>query len=192
MASELGVHGNLFGGTMMSILDEAAAAYACQICDSPRMVTKKIEEVIFQNPVKVGNILKVYADVNKIGNTSITLDLEVRKHNVYTGQQKVVCSTKIVFVRIDDEGSPVPISERVKSRYKYRKSKYGKGLLSTEEQLSDKENKLAIWAALDFKNNKILAYGTDKIEISKEADKSNSEYTLTYISDMTIFEKYNT
>jgi acyl-CoA thioesterase YciA len=133
MASELGVHGNLFGGTMMSFLDESAAAYACQLCDSPRMVTKKIEEVVFQSPVKVGNILKIYGSVDKIGNTSITLNLEARKHNVYTGQQKLVCSTKVVFVRIDDEGSPVPISERVKNRYYERVEKYGRGLLTPEE-----------------------------------------------------------
>ena len=43
MALDLGVHGNLFGGSMMSFIDEAAAAYACQICDSAKMVTMKIE-----------------------------------------------------------------------------------------------------------------------------------------------------
>ena len=133
MTSDLGVHGNLFGGTMMSILDESAAAYACQICDTPRMVTKKIEEVIFENPVKVGNILKVYAEVTKIGKTSITIKLEARKHSVYTGQQKLVCSTNVVFVRIDEEGTPVPISERVKIRYKERVEKFGKGLLDPDQ-----------------------------------------------------------
>jgi acyl-CoA thioesterase YciA len=133
MALDLGVHGNLFGGNMMAFLDEAAAAYSCQLCDTPRMVTKKIEEVVFQNPVKVGNILKIYGEVDKIGTTSITVKLEARKHNVYTGQQKLVCSTKMVFVRIDDEGSPVPISERVKLRYFERKNKFGKGLLTPEE-----------------------------------------------------------
>jgi acyl-CoA thioesterase YciA len=133
MALDLGVHGNLFGGNMMSFLDEAAAAYSCQICDTPRMVTKKIEEVVFENPVRVGNILKIYGEVDKIGTTSITVKLEARKHNVYTGQQKLVCSTKMVFVRIDDEGSPVPISERVKIRYFERKNKFGKGLLTPEE-----------------------------------------------------------
>ena len=138
MALDLGVHGNLFGGNMMAFLDEAAAAYSCQLCDTPRMVTKKIEEVVFQNPVKVGNILKIYGEVDTIGNTSITLKLEARKHNVYTGQQKLVCSTKMVFVRIDDEGSPVPISERVKLRYFERKKKFGKGLLTPEEMEKEK------------------------------------------------------
>jgi acyl-CoA thioesterase YciA len=137
MASQMGVHGNLFGGEMLSFLDESAAAYACQICDTPRMVTKKIEEVVFESPVKTGNILKIYGGVDKIGTTSITLNLEARKHNVYTGQQKLVCSTKVVFVRIDDEGTPVPISERVKKRYYDRFQKYGRGLLTPEEIKGD-------------------------------------------------------
>jgi acyl-CoA thioesterase YciA len=141
MALDIGVHGNLFGGNMMCFLDEAAAAYACQICDTPRMVTKKIEEVVFENPVKVGNIIKIYGEVDKIGNSSIIIKLEARKHNVYTGQQKLVCSTKMVFVRIDDEGSPVPISERVKARYDERKKTYGKGLLTPEELILENTKK---------------------------------------------------
>jgi acyl-CoA thioesterase YciA len=141
MALDLGVHGNLFGGSMMSFLDEAAAAYACQICDTPRMVTKKIEEVVFECPVKVGNIIKIYGEVDSIGTSSITLKLEARKHNVYTGQQKLVCSTKMVFVRIDDEGQPVPISERVKVRYDERIKVYGRGLLTPEELANKKMKK---------------------------------------------------
>ena len=138
MALDLGVHGNLFGGSMMSFLDEAAAAYACQICDSAKMVTMKIEEVVFQSPVKVGNLIKIYAKVNKFGNTSLTIDLEARKHNVHTGIQSLVCSTKMVFVKLDEEGSSVPISDRVKIRYDERFKKFGRGLLNPEEL--EKEN----------------------------------------------------
>lgn len=141
MASQIGVHGNLFGGEMMSILDESAAVYCCQICDTPRMVTKKIEEVIFERPVKTGNLIKVYGSVEKIGNTSITINLEARKHNVYTGVQDLVCSTKMVFVRIDDEGAPVPISERVKKRYDDRVQLFGRGLLTPEEMVIERAKK---------------------------------------------------
>jgi acyl-CoA thioesterase YciA len=138
MGSQIGVHNNMFGGHMLSLLDESAAAYSCQICDTPRMITKKIEEVVFERPVKVGNLIKIYGEVDKIGNTSLTLKLEARKHNVYTGDQQLVCSTKMVFVRIDDEGGPVPISDRVKIRYKERIKKFGKGLLSPEEREREK------------------------------------------------------
>lgn len=117
MTLDIGVNNSLFGGNMLSFLDEAAAAYCCQVCRTTKMVTKKIEEVVFQSPVKVGNILKIYGEVDRIGNTSITLKLEARKHNVYTEKQDIVCSTKIVFVKIDEEGNPIPISERVKNNY---------------------------------------------------------------------------
>ena len=141
MASQIGVHGNLFGGEMLSILDESGAVYTCQICDTPRMVTKKIEEVIFQRPVKTGNLIKIYGSVENIGNTSITINLEARKHNVYTGVQDLVCSTKMVFVRIDDEGAPVPISERVKKRYDDRVKLFGRGLLTPEEMIIERNKK---------------------------------------------------
>jgi len=141
MASQIGVHGNLFGGEMLSVLDESGAVYTCQICDTPRMVTKKIEEVIFQRPVKTGNLIKIYGSVERIGTTSITINLEARKHNVYTGVQDLVCSTKMVFVRIDDEGAPVPISERVKKRYDDRVKLFGRGLLTPEEATLERSKK---------------------------------------------------
>ena len=83
---------------------------------------------------KEGNIIKVYANVKEFGNTSVTLYIEVRKHNVYTGNQEVVIHTNIKFVRIDEEGHPIPVSERVKNRYFERLTKYGKGLLDAEER----------------------------------------------------------
>lgn len=75
-ASEIGVHSNMFGGNVMSIIDESSAAYASQICDTPRVVTIKIDELIFKKPVKVGNILKVYGEVKEFGNTSLTCILK--------------------------------------------------------------------------------------------------------------------
>ena len=133
-----GVHGNMFGGTLVSIIDDAGASYASQICDTPRMVTIKIDEFIFKKPIKVGNLIKVYGEVRDFGTTSVTLYLEVRRHNVYTGDQDVVTQTNIKFVRIDEEGNAIPISERVKQRYSERIKQFGKGLLSNEEKKRSK------------------------------------------------------
>jgi acyl-CoA thioesterase YciA len=132
--SDNGVHDNIFGGTILGLIDQSAGAYAAQICDTPRMVTIKIDELIFKNSVKVGNIIKFYATVKEFGTSSVTLYMEVRKHNVYTGHQDVVVSTNIKFVRIDEEGRAIPISERVKTRYYNRMEQYGKGLLNPEEK----------------------------------------------------------
>jgi acyl-CoA thioesterase YciA len=131
---DIGVHDNMFGGTIMSLIDDAAASYTAQICDTQRVVTLKIDELVFKKPVKIGSILKLYGEVVTFGNTSVTIYIEVRKHNVYTGAQETVTHTKIIFVRIDDEGKPLPIHQYVKDRYWERKKQYGKGLLNPDEK----------------------------------------------------------
>ena len=115
--SDLGFHANLFGGKLLAWLDAAGAAMAMEVCDTPRMVTVKIDECIFKRPAKEGQLIKIYGEVSDIGNTSLTLYLEARAHNVYSGQQSVILSTKIKFVRIDENNDQIPIPERVKSRY---------------------------------------------------------------------------
>jgi len=119
--TDLGFHANLFGGKLLAWLDAAGAAMAMQVADSPRMVTIKIDECIFKKPAKEGQLLKIYGRVDDIGNTSLTLYMEARAHNVYTGNQVPVLSTNIVFVRIDENGDSIPISDRVKEKYGFLK-----------------------------------------------------------------------
>jgi len=135
-ASETGLHHNMFGGHMLSLIDESAVVFAMQLCDTPRMVTVKIDQLVFKKPIKVGNLIKIYGKVESFGDTSITLYIEVRKHNVYNGDQEIVTHTNIKFVRIDEEGNPLSISDRVKKRYFERLGRYGKGLLSKEEKFT--------------------------------------------------------
>ena len=116
--SDLGFHGNLFGGKLLAWLDASAAAYAAQFCDTPRMVTISIDKCVFKKPAKEGQLLKIYGVVEKIGTTSITLKLEARSHNVYNGRQTVILSTNIAFVRVDEQGDAIPISDRVRKKIK--------------------------------------------------------------------------
>jgi acyl-CoA thioesterase YciA len=115
--SDLGFHANLFGGKLLAWLDAAAAGYAMELCDTPRMVTVMIDKCIFKRAAKEGQLIKIYGDVVSVGNTSITLYLEARAHNVYSGGQNIILSTNIKFVRIDENGDPVPISEKVKKQH---------------------------------------------------------------------------
>lgn len=114
--SDLGFHGNLFGGKILAWVDAAASALSMQLCDSPRMVTVSLDECKFIKPGKEGQLLKIYGRPEKVGNTSVTLYLEARSHSVYTGSQTVILHTKITFVRIDEEGNPIPISDRARNR----------------------------------------------------------------------------
>ena len=116
--SDLGFHANLFGGKLLGWLDAAAAGFAMEVCDTPRMVTVKIDECIFRKPAREGQLIKIYGEVSDVGNASITMYMEARAHNVYSGVQTVILSTNIVFCRIDENGDPIPISERVRGKVK--------------------------------------------------------------------------
>ena len=116
-AANVGYHGNLFGGTMLAWLDEAGAAFACQVCDTPRMVTKKISEVIFNKPVRPGQIIKIYGEVRAVGDTSVTIHIEARRHSVYNGSQRTVLTTDMTFVRIDGDGESIPVGDKVKTKF---------------------------------------------------------------------------
>jgi acyl-CoA thioesterase YciA len=105
--SDLGFHGNLFGGKLLAWIDAAAAGYSMQLCDSPRMVTVSIDKCNFEKPAKEGQLLKIYGSPSKIG---------TRAHNVYTGNQVIVLKTNIRFVQIDEDGNPIPIGEKGKNR----------------------------------------------------------------------------
>ena len=102
---------------MLSWLDESGGAFAGQSCDTPRMVTLKLSETVFRKPVRPGHIIKIYGKVVNIGKSTIVVQIEARRHSVYNGTQKVVCTTEITYVRVDGDGEAIPLSEKVRSKY---------------------------------------------------------------------------
>ena len=102
---------------MLSWIDEAAVAYVNEVCYSPNMVTLKMDEVFFRSPVKENNLIKIYGEVQRFGNSTIVINVEARKFNVYSHEEAIVCTTRITFVRIDDDGSAIPIAKHVKDNY---------------------------------------------------------------------------
>jgi len=119
--SDLGFNNTLFGGKLLYWIDGDAVAYAMEVCDTPRMVTITMDKCVWKKPAGPSHIIKIYAEVAEFGNSSVTLNVEARRHNVYNGKQQVVLSTHIKFVRVDEDGDSVPISERVKQKYSKRK-----------------------------------------------------------------------
>jgi acyl-CoA thioesterase YciA len=117
--SDLGYNGTLFGGQLLKWIDGDTVAYAMQLCDTPRMVTVSIDKCVFEKPVKESHLVKIYSKPIALGTCSITLHVEARRHNVYTGDQTIVLSTNIKFVRVDEDGNPIPISDRVRNKIKF-------------------------------------------------------------------------
>ena len=112
--SDLGFHGNLFGGVLLAWIDSAVAAYAMEKCRTQNMITMAIDECVFKRPAKENNLVKIYAELSRIGNTSATFKVEARAYNVFRADEVVLLATKMTFVRVDNEGQPISISEQVK------------------------------------------------------------------------------
>jgi len=105
MTKDIGVGGNLFGGTMMSWMDEAAGIHAHRYTGVMRMVTLRYSELLFREPIRVGDIVDIYALNERVGRTSITFDLEGWVEN------RTVFHTTTTFVAVDSQGRPMPIPE---------------------------------------------------------------------------------
>lgn len=123
MTKDIGVHGNLFGGIMLSWMDEAASVFVANICRTRDVVTLKLDEVIFRKKVKVGHMIQVYAEVVRIGRTSIAVNLEARRSDVEVGEEEVVASTTITFVQIDQDGNSYPLANHVIEQYGHLRKK---------------------------------------------------------------------
>jgi len=78
-------------------------------------------ETLFKKPVRPGHLIKIYGKVVRCGTTSITVQLEARRHSVYNGTQVVACSSELVFVRVDGDGEAIPLSNKVKDKYAHLK-----------------------------------------------------------------------
>lgn len=103
--SDLNSANCLFGGQMLSWIDETAAQYAmCQL-DTMAVVTAKISEVNFKAPAKQGDLLEFFVSTVAVGRTSLTVRMRVVNRNVW---RKEIVNCTLVFVHINDEGHPCP------------------------------------------------------------------------------------
>jgi len=112
--SDIGVNDNLFGGALLSWMDEAGGSYAATKCCNPNMITLKIDEILFKKPVKVKEHIKIYGKVLGVGKSSIKILVDARRVDFEKKDEVLVCSTQMLFVKIDEDGNAVPIEEHVR------------------------------------------------------------------------------
>ena len=94
----------LFGGQLLSWIDEEAAIYASCQMKHDRVVTKFMSEIDFKISAKLGDILEIGLEVVDVGRTSLSMRCEVRQKKT---REAVIFVERIVFVSIDTEGIPV-------------------------------------------------------------------------------------
>jgi acyl-CoA thioesterase YciA len=112
MPADANHNGDIFGGWIMSHVDIAGGTVAGRVARG-RVATVAVNAFVFKQPVQVGDVLSFYADVVRIGNTSITINVEVYAERGRTDTQIVkVTEATLTFVAIDAEGHPRPIPKK--------------------------------------------------------------------------------
>jgi acyl-CoA thioesterase YciA len=109
MPADTNGNGDIFGGWVMAQVDLAGAVLPARYVQG-RFATVAVNQFIFKQPVRVGDILSFFAHVTRIGNTSITVQVEVFAERFRAqGQYVKVTEASLTYVAIDDEGRPRPI-----------------------------------------------------------------------------------
>ena len=111
MPSDTNPSGDIFGGWVLSQMD-IAAGIAAGAKARGRVTTVAIDAMRFHRPVKVGDVLCVYALVTKIGTTSLRIELEAWVLRNRIGDREKVTEGIFTFVAIDGDGRPRPVSKQ--------------------------------------------------------------------------------
>jgi acyl-CoA thioesterase YciA len=97
--------GDIFGGWVMAQMDLASGIRAAERARG-RVVTAAVKEMAFELPVKIGDTLSIYTEVERVGRTSITLRVEAWAHRSRYNQQEKVTAGTFIMVALDEDGTP--------------------------------------------------------------------------------------
>jgi acyl-CoA thioesterase YciA len=111
MPADCNANGDIFGGWVTAQVDLAGSVVPARHVNG-RMATVAVNEFIFKQPVRVGDILSFFAEVTRVGTTSITVRVEVYAERFRAqGQYVKVTEASLTYVAIDDAGRPRPIAK---------------------------------------------------------------------------------
>jgi acyl-CoA thioesterase YciA len=113
MPRDTNAHGTVFGGIILSYIDVAGGVEAVRHTKHDRFVTVAMKEVIFHEPVYIGDLVSFYAKTLRVGNTSITIhvDVEAERFGMH-GQKVKVTSAEVTFVAINQFREKVQIGSK--------------------------------------------------------------------------------
>jgi len=108
MPADTNANGDIFGGWVLSQMDQAGGIAGVERAQG-RVVTIAVEAMTFIRPVKVGDVLCVYTQVESVGRTSMKIHIEAWARRFRTHTREKVTDATFTFVAIDDEGRPRPV-----------------------------------------------------------------------------------
>lgn len=108
MPADANAYGDIFGGWLVSLMDMGAGLIAARRAHG-RAVTIAMDGMQFHKPVKVGDEVTVYGDLQKVGRTSMTIAIEAWRRHRHEEERVKVTEAVFTFVAIDAAGQPRPI-----------------------------------------------------------------------------------
>lgn len=112
MPRDTNAHGTIFGGVILSYIDQAGAIEARRQ-GSRLMLTVSMDKIVFHEPVFVGDLVSFWTETLRIGTTSITVKVICEVIRGTDPQKKVmVTEAQVVYVNVSDDGKPTPIKRR--------------------------------------------------------------------------------
>ena len=108
MPADANAAGDIFGGWVMAQMDLACGIRAAERAHG-RVVTAAVKEMAFAMPVKIGDTLCIYSEVQKVGRTSMTLKVEAWAQRYLTPTMEKVTDAIFIMVALDSNGKPTPI-----------------------------------------------------------------------------------
>ena len=106
------VHGNVHGGNIMKLMDEAGASAAMRHAHRP-VVTVAVDQVLFLEPIHLGDLVTLTADVTYVGRTSIEVRIEVKATDLIRGLEQHTNTAYFVYVALDGAGQPAPVPQLI-------------------------------------------------------------------------------
>jgi len=106
MYPDLNFSGRLFGGQLMSWIDEAMAMMAMKLMGTKNIVTKKFGEIVFDAPGLLGDVVEIWCRPCEEGTTSFSMDCRVVVSRGEPAKLEQISSSSVVYVAIDDQGRP--------------------------------------------------------------------------------------
>ena len=118
--------GNVHGGWIMKLVDEAGAL-ACMRHAQRKVVTVAIDSMTFRQPIRIGDLIILNAEVTYTGRTSMEVEVQVLAENPVTGEQSQTNTAYLVYVALDDDGKPTIVPalqpETVDEKRKFEQAK---------------------------------------------------------------------
>ncbi len=101
-------HGTIFGGVILSHIDQAGAVAAIRR-GCRQVVTVAMDKVVFHQPVEVGDLVSFYAEVIRVGKTSLSVQVTVESDRRSSGEKVAVTRAEVTYVHVDGEGKPLAV-----------------------------------------------------------------------------------